>query len=270
VLDLGFNLARRHFRLLLALYAWGAVPSYAVGGVLAALFVALASTVPSGSEPSPAIIGSFVVLGLVAVVAGIGISLLLTVASAAVAIACYRLIAPTGEPNELTTGSLYRAGLSRLGAMVLWFLVIMAMTVVAGWLLVLIFPLGIYVLVRLSMSWNALVLEPIGPIASLGRSWSLARGSWWHTAIVLLAASIVIGFLSYAVGLLGQLITAPISFASNTTWLPALANSIFNSAASLLLGPFSIAISVVLYFELRARAEGFDIEQRARMVTSTE
>ena len=43
-----------------------------------------------------------------------------------------------------------------------------------------------------------------------------------------------------------------------------------SAVAGILVTPFSVAYLVVLYYELRARTEGYDLQQRAAQVASAE
>lgn len=250
VLDAGFNLARRNYRLLLGLGAWGVAPATALS--------ALASA-PAALDPNP--IGAMLLTGLGTLVSAVGAAL----STGALLIACARLVSPTGQPNELAAWAVYKAVIARIGHLIL--LAIIATLV--GIPLIIVLPLGIYIGVRWSQSYIAILVERVGPIASLSRSWELTGGSWWHAAVVLFLASLTVGTLSFAVGgilgggaaLLGMLTGSPV--------LASVLTTLGSAAGTLVLMPFSEAISVVLYFELRARVEGFDIQQRATQVAPT-
>ena len=248
VLDLGFNLARRNFRLLVGIALWGLVP----GSVLSAVATVAGAT---GSEPSA---------GVVVALIGTLIAALITIlAEAAACVACGRLIEGGASSDDLSATSLYGAAFERFRWLLLWGLII----TIVGVPLVIIAPLGVFVGVRWSVSWTALLLEGRGPIESLRRSWGLTRGSWWHTAMVLLTTSLIIGAISWAllavVGGVGVALGALVG----SDVITALVSALVGIVSGVITTPFTAALAVVLYYELRARAEGFDLELRARQVT---
>jgi hypothetical protein len=153
--------------------------------------------------------------------------------------------------------------------MFLWAFFMLGLMIVAIPLMI-IFPLGIYMAVRWSMLFIPFVSERLGPIASMKRSWAITRNAWWHTAAVLFVTGLVMSILQGAVGsvlALGGVMVGGLAGAGASTFLSLLATSI----ASLLFTPFSVAIYTVLYYELRARNEGFDLTRRAhQLLTSSE
>ena len=256
VLDLGFSLARRNFKFVVLLYAWAAVPA----GVFATVASIPFYLTSSAGDSLTVIAGGLFALG--SLVSTVGHAL----ATLAVTIACARLIAPMGDPADLEVSRLYRDALGRVGWLFLWVLVL----VIPALLLFLLFPLGVYVGIRWSQSWIALVVDREGPLSSLARSWSLTRGAWWHTFIVLLAISIIIGLLTYAMLAALMIVAGPLMFVTGSPAIWGIINTLGSSLASIIFAPFSSAMAVVLYFELRARAEGFDLEQRALQVALSE
>jgi hypothetical protein len=234
VLDTGMTLARRNYRVLVLTTAWAVAPAYLVGALLA-----LVSDL--GAIDS-------VLLGIAE-----------AFSSVALVIACAHLIEPTGQVHELEPGPLYRAALGRIGWIILWALLIGVLAIP----LVILFPLGIFLFVRWSMSWNALIVERIGPIASLRRSWVLTSGSWWHTLGVLVVAAILYGIVAGAVGAIFGAIGAVIVVTGSGAVGTVIIN-LGNAVGSVFIVPFVTAIHVVLFYELRARREGFDLAARAQ------
>lgn len=108
----------------------------------------------------------------------------------------------------------------------------------------------------------ALLVEGTGPLASLGRSQQLVRGRFWPVlGTVLLAgllASLLQGIFVGPVVVL-QLVGASVVLTSMLTGLAQL----FGSALTL---PFTAAVTAVIYFDLRVRKEGYDLELLARGV----
>jgi hypothetical protein len=254
VLDAGFSLARNNFRLLVTIAAWGVIPSQALSAVIALALadfgdVSITATVSVASLTA-------------SVLAAFGG----TLAAFALQIIMSRLIEPDVSTVPLRPWPLYRAGISRI---FLWAIFILGLTILAIPLFIL-FPLGIYLAVRWSLLFIPFVSERKDPIASMKRSWALTSRAWWHTAAVLATTGLVMSILQGAVGgvlALGGAVAGGLGGSGFGVFLSILATSI----TSLLFTPFSIAIYTVLYYELRARNEGFDLAQRAhQLVTHTE
>ena len=90
-------------------------------------------------------------------------------------------------------------------------------------------PVAIWIGVRWSLAPIVLFAEDLGAMESLGRSWSLVRGSWWRTfGLILLVA----------------LITDLIDLASHL--IPF---GIFQYAVASLLAPFGAILLVIIYRE---------------------
>ena len=83
--------------------------------------------------------------------------------------------------------------------------------------------------------------------------------------LIALAIGITAGVLGGIVGTLAGVVGALTGSIALMTLLATLMNGI----PVILVEPFSSAILVVLYFELRARSEGFDLSQRVAQITVT-
>jgi hypothetical protein len=233
VLDTGLALARRNYSVFVRTAAYGVVPAYVLGAILA-----LALNVS----------------GLMTLILSIGTAF----AGLALTIACAHEIAPTGQIDELQPGPLYQAALSRIGTVILYAIMVIILAIP----LLIIFPLGIFLGVRWSQSWYAVIIEGSGPIESLGRSWNLTRGSWWHTLGVGLVAAILIGLVDFVLGLVFGIIGALIIFAGGAT-VGTIISNLGSALGTIFVEPYALAIAVVLFFELRARSEGLDLVTRA-------
>jgi hypothetical protein len=121
----------------------------------------------------------------------------------------------------------------------------------------------VYVVVRVSLSAPALVLEGQRPVAALRRSSTLVRGSWWRIFGITL--------LVYVVGrLIGGVIGAPFSFLSGVS-LSGSGDSLTVHTGGLLWGALGGILSgtvsypiisgsiAILYIDRRMRREGLDL-----------
>ena len=247
VLDAGFNLARRHYRWLVGVTAWGAVPSYAL---LALGSILTGMGTQESSSAAAAVLGG----GIATLCFAVGT----TVTSAALIIACGRIIAPTGNPEEWTAGDLYGEAAGRIFAILRMGLLYLVTAIP----LAIVFPLGVFVWVRWSVALVATLIEGTGARASLGRSWHLTKGSWWHTAIVVIGSSFIVGILSGMVGGLFGGGGALLGLLTGNKLLESVLSAAGQGLGFVLVEAFSVAILTVLYFELRARTEGYDLERR--------
>jgi membrane-anchored glycerophosphoryl diester phosphodiesterase (GDPDase) len=117
----------------------------------------------------------------------------------------------------------------------------------------------IYVSVRWSLVVPAIIVEDLGPVQAIRRSWGLIQNYWWRTA--------GIGFLLYV-------IEAVVS-AGPAYVVMALALVLFRTMDPIVLGavtggitvlttlfftPLELTAWTLYYFDQRVRKEGFDIE----------
>ena len=138
--------------------------------------------------------------------------------------------------------------------------VVAAMFFVGGGLLTL---AGIVVAAWLGVRWfsasYAVVIEGKGPIAGLGRSWNLVTGSWWRVfgiglvfAVVIIVAAMVI---SIPIGIVGGIAGGEES--------AGVVGAIVGGVATVVVTPFAYIAGVLIYFDLRVRKEGFDLDALA-------
>jgi hypothetical protein len=140
-----------------------------------------------------------------------------------------------------------------LATWILWVIVIAIGTVL------LIIP-GIYLAVVLCLSLPALLFEGGGPFHAFGRSRSLVKGRFWPTLGLLL-----VGYLLVAIiGAIIQAILVGIAGASGSSVVPsAIATVIGSTLSNAITTPYLAAVLTILYFDMRVRKEGFDLQLMA-------
>lgn len=174
--------------------------------------------------------------------------------------------------KEATVGGSYRAALTMwrsLIAMVLLltlmiggaFAVVVVLGVLSGAaaaLFLLFLPLAIFaiiLLVRTTVAAQAIVIEHTGGRAGLHRSWRLTNRFFWRIVGILL----VLGLLQTIVG--GLLAVPVVTLASG---LPVSTQQMISQAISaisaIFVAPVSLVTLTLLYYDLRIRREGFDLE----------
>jgi hypothetical protein len=119
---------------------------------------------------------------------------------------------------------------------------------------------GIGLVVRIMFTSQTIVVENAGPWQSIVRSWRLTEDSFWRLVGYLLVIGLMIYFLV-------ALPTFVVSFASTLLGidiqLQMLINTCANAVLSVIVTPFSMIAYTLLYFDLRVRNEGFDLEYQA-------
>jgi hypothetical protein len=126
------------------------------------------------------------------------------------------------------------------------------------------FLFGVYLYVSWSVAVPALLLEDYRGIAAFRRSRQLVKGRWWPVfgaVVVTLILSAVVGFIVQGLAL-GAVIS------SDNTAVEAIVSAIGSIVSSTLVTPFAAAVYALLYFDLRVRKEGFDLEVLARSLGS--
>jgi Membrane domain of glycerophosphoryl diester phosphodiesterase len=141
---------------------------------------------------------------------------------------------------------------------------------VAGFLAAI--PVAIWLSVRWSIAVPAVVLERLGPVAAMRRSWHLVRGSFWRVLGITLLAALVVGVAQAVLGtpfalagLLGSrggppAFGIPVGHSLAATIIIAIGSIISNAVTR----PIGAGVTVLLYTDLRMRKEGLDLTlQRA-------
>ena len=126
---------------------------------------------------------------------------------------------------------------------------------------------AVIVLVRWSVAIPVVMLERVGPLKSLGRSWRLVRRSSWRIFGILLLTEVIVSTAN-------EIINVPFALASgglsafSTQAQQVNVGGLFLTAvgqiiASTLTAPLLAGVIVLLYADLRMRREGMDITLQA-------
>ncbi len=119
--------------------------------------------------------------------------------------------------------------------------------------LVLIVP-GIILISGLILSSVVLVLESgLGPIGAMNRSWELTKGFRWKVFVTVFVAALILAVPSMVVGVLAAVGSVL------GTW-PPLISVVLSGVLQIFAYPFLYVVITVLYYDLRVRKEGFDLE----------
>jgi hypothetical protein len=113
--------------------------------------------------------------------------------------------------------------------------------------------------IRWSLAIPVVILERRGPLASLGRSWQLVRGSAWRVFGITLLASLIAGLISVAIKMPFEFMGGASTLGGtqlHPTITATLTSGVGGIIASALTTPLTAAVSVLLYADLRMRKEG--------------
>ena len=124
------------------------------------------------------------------------------------------------------------------------------------------FAVFAWISIKLMLAPAALVLEPAGIFASIGRSWALTRRNWWRTFGIVLLTGLIVSVITSVVTLPITMIVSFVGGAAGGTGTLMTATVISMVITSLFTGigyAFQGAVTALLYVDLRIRREGFDI-----------
>jgi len=274
LLDELFRLYRRHFSLIIGVALLVALPGLVwqlVTGTyrLTASSYANLFTTPGSATPTFSSQQLQDLSGALAL-AGLGGLILVPFTIGAVT----RAVTDVALGRPATIGSVLRETLARyfplLGFIALVFLmfIVWVIAVAIGFVLLVLPGLavicaGVYLAVRWSLSVAAMMAEDIGPIRGMSRSWNLVSGQWWRTLGIILIVLIMRAIIGAALGFLFGIIAGVAASGDIQLAVVAVGSTILGAIISPLV---TIAI-VLLYFDLRVRKEGLDLDQLAQQAS---
>lgn len=188
--------------------------------------------------------------------------------------AVYRAVTDVSLGRPATVGSVLRETLARyfpllgLIALVFVFGFVWVIALIIGFILLIlpgiaVIAAGIFFSIRWSLAVAAMMAEDIGPINGLRRSWNLVAGMWWRTFGILLVVTILQGIIGLALGfLLGLIVGVALSGD-----LQLAVSSVGSTLLGAIISPITTIAIVLLYFDLRVRKEGLDLDQLAQQTS---
>jgi hypothetical protein len=117
---------------------------------------------------------------------------------------------------------------------------------------------AIWLYVAWSVATPVLLVEGLRGSAALRRSFRLVRGRWWTVAFTLLIARLMVSIASGLV--VAVFLVVPHVIDNSSVLLAVIGATIASCVATALVQPLQSAIVTVLYFDLRVRRDGFDLE----------
>lgn len=124
-------------------------------------------------------------------------------------------------------------------------------------------PVMIFLWIKVQFAVAVTVLERLGPVTSIKRSWTLTRDQWWRIFGITLLASILLGIVS-------SILTIPAAAIAATTLVsnpdaqtlglwPTLAVQASSLVVITLTSPFGAGVTSLLYIDQRIRKEALDV-----------
>lgn len=124
------------------------------------------------------------------------------------------------------------------------------------------FVAGIIMAVRFLFITQVVILEQVGGVAALRRSWRLTRKNFWRAVVIILLWVVLWGIgsliFNYPIAILGTVI------GGQGSPLAAAGSAVGGQLAQILVSPFYMIAFTLLYYDSRIRKEGFDLEVMAQ------
>ena len=256
ILDRTFRLYRQNFVRFLAIVSVVRVPVALILTII--LMLMLGGTVLEGEAGRSALAGAAAVTGLV----GMFLNLVaLTLCQGAL----FKSVSESYLGNEVTVGQAYGFALPKLGRMI-WASLVVGVVVVIGMVL-LVVP-GVIFALMFALVIPVIIVENLKTGKAMKRSRTLVSGNMGRVFVLgflIFIIAFVVGLASGYVGRWAAAALAPSSF-----WGTQLITQMSSLVGNILVAPIGAAAYVLLYYDLRIRKEGFDLEMLARSMGSEE
>jgi len=150
-----------------------------------------------------------------------------------------------------------RFAFHRLGS-VLW--ITFLVDLLAGLGLIACVVPGVYFYFAWSVAIPVLLIEGTRGFKAMRRSRDLVSDRWWSVFGAIFVATIITAIIT---GVLESILIG-ITFSTDSQLLHAVATAVAAIISATVLTPFTASVIAVVYFDLRVRKEGFDLELLAR------
>ena len=157
--------------------------------------------------------------------------------------------------NDVDTGSSIRFAARKLGSM--FWLSVLFVLIVGLSIFLFVLP-AIWLSILWIFSMPALLFEGRSGFKAFGRSRELIQGFWWRTFGVVILIGIFTGLLGDVIP--GAIVGALESSIGDNFSLYLLALTAFTAIGTIVTAPIWAAAVTVMYYDMRVRKEGFDVE----------
>jgi hypothetical protein len=185
-------------------------------------------------------------------------NLVLVLSTAFATAAVMHLVADTYLGGPATGSESAHLALRRLPAVLGLGVTVSVLVIIATFMCVL--P-GVFLQVAWVVAMPALLLEHKSIGQALSRSMALTKRRWWQCFAVHYVGSILTALITFTLTLA---VVGAVHVAVHGTEALAIAQGVAGAITSTLTTPFVAAAIIVLYFDLRVRGEGFDVQMALR------
>jgi len=249
IIDVAIKIWRRHFATLARIVFVVVAPVQVLSTLVATSAGDFETFDPTTGEPTVdggALAGWVAGMGVAQLLAGLAFLISSAAVLRAVSVAYLG-----GTPDWRDS---LRAATGRIGSLIwLGFLMFGGLMLSAFALL---FP-AIWLGVSWSIAYPVLIAEGQRGRKALGRSFHLVEHRWWPTFGALFLAFLLQSFIGLVLGLPLGFLTA--NAESDALWAILLTMAV-GIVSSVVTTPFMAAVLVLIYFDLRVRKEGFDLQ----------
>jgi hypothetical protein len=250
MLDAGIRLFRHRFGTLVACVLVPVVPLTILGTIITASTDDTAYDVNApANESSEAVAGFLVSIGVQSLGAALAVA------------ACFKAISAAYLGEHAGAGESLGLLARRLIPLVIAWVFVVLISIAGFFLLIL--P-GIWLSVKLCMTFSAIAFERAGPFAAIGRSWRLTRGNWWRVFGTLVVVFLIAFVVNFALTAVLGIVAAGADNLSELAF--ALLATLITLLTYVLTYPLWASVLTVIYYDLRVRNEGFDLQLLAQGV----
>jgi hypothetical protein len=193
------------------------------------------------------------------------VSLVRAVVYVGVLAATFYAVTEIRAGRKPTVGESYNVGMERflallwVGFLYTFLLVLISITIVG-------FPFAIYLGIAWLFGLQVTVFEGKIGWSALSRSRALVKGDWWRVLGITFLVSIIVSVVSLVFSIPSFVLGAAVALGRDDTTFRATTAAISvvsSTAGTIITGPVIYIASVFLYYDLRARKEGLDLEMMA-------
>lgn len=126
-----------------------------------------------------------------------------------------------------------------------------------------------YVLLRLALTESVVVLEMKGIRHALSRTWRLMPGSMMKYLSLIVLSYLVIWMVSSIIGGPTQaLLLTNLDKGTSPSVILVLLSTLISAVVGTVLAPVASIVTILMYYDIRIRKEGFDLEMLAQELSS--
>ena len=175
--------------------------------------------------------------------------------------ACMKAVSDVYLGEKPTAGSSLRFAAKRVHSLV-WIGLLTFVLATIG--LIGLIVTGVWLWVSWTVAPAVLLVERRKGFKALRRSFLLVKGRWWQVFGATIVGAILTSIVGFALGSL----TTPLLLTDSgeNLTLTVVVDTIVNTISGILTTPFQAALVAIIYFDLRVRKEGFDLELLAQRI----